>query len=581
MTCAVTMSGTRKRVRRDSAFQSAIRNPQFAIALLLLTVFLAVPGCGRGPRILPAELRRPIDRSVLERPAEFDVERFVESLTAPSAMAFDLDKNALLVAESGTDGREPRILGFDLSDGSTFRVYPQGKRFLGFATIPFRMYGPIGGMAVRDGVIYVSHRDADGMGVISTVGYDGKGKTVIAGLPAQGDYGVTDLEFDNDGRLYFGVGAATNSGVVGLDNWQAGWVQKHPKLADRLYTPADASARLLGSKFFTNNPGAGLFSGSELAITAPFQPFGEFTRSRIQGPADAKANAAIFSIRPTGGVAAPDFRIEAHGIRYPAGLVFDPRLNQLFATNQGMEYRGTRPVKDDPNVVLRVPLAGPQGPPRWWGWPDFSADLRPITDERFQPDDVEMLRRTGYTELNPLLEHNQRTPGGEQQFRAPDDADRDLYVRAVFPALSGAAKMTLLPAKGQGPFGVFDGRSLVVALSGDRAPYATSGKKLKHPVGFKVVRVADLDSDAKAVHDFLRNTAGVPRHLAGNNPEMLERPIDVKIGPDSYLYVLDFGRLDPRGGKKRVKPGTGQVFRMLPIGATGTPTTAPAPPANQ
>jgi len=34
--------------------------------------------------------------------------------------------------------------------------------------------------------------------------------TIVAGLPARGDYGVTDLAFSpNNGRLYFGVGAAT------------------------------------------------------------------------------------------------------------------------------------------------------------------------------------------------------------------------------------------------------------------------------------------------------------------------------------------------------------------------------------
>ena len=31
---------------------------------------------------------------------------------------------------------------------------------------------------------------------------------------------------------------------------------------------------------------------------------------------------------------------------------------------------------------------------------------------------------------------------------------------------------------------------------------------------------------------------------------MLERPIDVKIGPDGYLYVLDFGRMEVRNGQR-------------------------------
>jgi glucose/arabinose dehydrogenase len=59
---------------------------------------------------------------------------------------------------------------------------------------------------------------------------------------------------------------------------------------------------------------------------------------------------------------------------------------------------------------------------------------------------------------------------------------------------------------------------------------------------------------------------------------MLERPIDVKVGPDGYLYVLDFGRLDPRGGKTRITAGSGQVFRLRP---TSEPTTLPAAASGQ
>ena len=35
---------------------------------------------------------------------------------------------------------------------------------------------------------------------------------------------------------------------------------------------------------------------------------------------------------------------------------------------------------------------------------------------------------------------------------------------------------------------VFNGQ-VIVALSGDRAPFATSGRKLKGPTGYRIVRV--------------------------------------------------------------------------------------------
>jgi glucose/arabinose dehydrogenase len=220
-----------------------------------------------------------------------------------------------------------------------------------------------------------------------------------------------------------------------------------------------------------------------------------------------------------------------------------------------MELRGTRPVRDDPDVVLLIPR-GPKG----FGWPDYSTDLFPITDLRFKPPE-DLMRRSGYPELTRVAD----------QSSVPDLQDRQDLPRAVFPSLSGASKMTFLPE--QGPFNEFH-RQLVIALRGDRAPYATSGKPFKGPVGYKVVRV-DVESDQKVVHDFIRNTAGVPRsRSAKHNPDMLERPIDVKLGPDGYLYVLDFGKLDVRNGKESVGGTTGQVFRLLPA---NVPSTGPTP----
>ena len=68
-------------------------------------------------------------------------------------------------------------------------------------------------------------------------------------------------------------------------------------------------------------------------------------------------------------------------------------------------------------------------------------------------------------------------------------------------------------------------------------------------------------------------TAGVPRSMTpANKPELLERPIDVKFGPDGYMYILDFGRADFRNGHPNVTPRTGQVYRLLPA---GVPSTGP------
>jgi glucose/arabinose dehydrogenase len=182
-----------------------------------------------------------------------------------------------------------------------------------------------------------------------------------------------------------------------------------------------------------------------------------------------------------------------------------------------------------------------------------------------------MIRRTGYTDLGFLLDHE-----ADSYFRSPA-AVRDIVLRATFSTQSGAAKMTYVPD--QTPLTEFRNQ-LLVALMGDRTPFANSNRyPMKIRPGYKVVSL-DPRSDRRIVNDFIRNTAGLPRSMVngGKNQDMLERPIDVKFGPDGYLYVLDFGRLENRNGKPSTTRGTGQVFRLLPA---NVPSTGPAPKASE
>jgi glucose/arabinose dehydrogenase len=101
-----------------------------------------------------------------------------------------------------------------------------------------------------------------------------------------------------------------------------------------------------------------------------------------------------------------------------------------------------------------------------------------------------------------------------------------------------------------------------VALAGDRAPFATSGRPIIGPIGYKVVSV---DLDSKRVDDFVRNTAGGPAsRIDEKNPNLLERPIDVKIGPDGTVFILDAGRMQVRDGRETYETGTGKIFRVVP-----------------
>lgn len=510
-------------------------------AILLIALLLATTqGCAPGPRLVPAAERTPIDRAIVEGPAGFTFQRYIENLTGPTAIAFD-DRGNILIAEGGIGGRSPAIYGFR-PNGTRFHIYRDSRLPFGIGRPRIKLYGPIGGMIFHEGKLYVSHRDENRHGVISALGYDGSRRTIVARMPAQGDNGLTDLTIGSDGRLYFGIGTATNSGVVGIDNWATGWVRKYHWVHDQPWT----KLRLRGVRMDSRNPLAGLFGPGEKAVTGAFQKFDTANKSWVYPPQNGKFNGAIYSVAFDGG----DLRVEATGIRLPRGLAFNPAGLTLYFTNNGMELRGSRPVRDDPDVLCRLVQKA------WYGWPDYSADFNDITLPKYQPP-LELLFNTGYDALPLLVDHSGSGPDGAG-LRLPS---RDAMLKGTFPSQAGAAKLAFVPRTG--PFQRFEG-SAIVALSGDRAPFATGGKKLIGPIGYKVVRV---NVDNQQVEDFIRNTRGLPAHRLEEDLAKLalERPVDVKFGPDGSLYILDMGRMAVKNGEERVSAATGRIFRLVPV----------------
>ena len=297
-------------------------------------------------------------------------------------------------------------------------------------------------------------------------------------------------------------------------------MKRHPEVCDKVYSTDEVSAppgtpwKIYGYRFNSPNPWAGIFA-PDLAIITPFQPFGQSNESRIQP--SRKPNGAVYSCSVDGG----DPKVEGFGFHNPRGLAFD-KFNHLHITNDGMELRGTRPVYDDPDTMSRVSLDA------WGGWPDYTTNGHSISDAKYRPP-ISMLIQSGYRELSPLVD--QDTSGLRlERF--------DVLVDGVFPSLSGATKMDFIPETG--PFKDLAGDA-IVAEDGDRAPFATSGMKLLARQGFKVSLV---DVEGKTINDFVRNTSGVPASMEPFGTVGLERPCDVKVGPDGAIYILDFGRMD-------------------------------------
>ncbi len=506
------------------------RNTLRGFWLALALTGMCLIGCAPDVLLISPAARRTIDRSVVEYPAGYRLQTIVRELTGPTAITFDKE-GSLIVADRGLSDT-PHIFGFK-PDGSRFEIWPDPKRLpFNLGATRRQIRGPIGGMVAAYGSIYIYHRDARGRGVISSLDYNGRSATVVADLPCEGENGVLDLVLNSyDGRLYFAVGSMTNSGVVGLDNWDEGWVGAYGSVCDR---PA-GRYRLLGYRFDTPNPRAGWFMGSDIAVTAPFQAFGRSSQMWVTPAENGKPTAAVYSVAVTGG----DLRLEAHGIRCGKGLAFN-EFGRLYATDQGMELRGTRPVKEDPDTLLRIVKN------TWYGWPDYSADLRPITERQFQPP-VELIIKTGYPELSFLLDH---------QASGLIPPDRDTLLQTTFAPMAGASKMAFAPS--MGPMKDLNG-SAVIALFGDRAPFATSDLPVGDPQGYKVVQV---DVDNHRWRDLIYNTRRGPGSRHGGNPDALERPFDVKFGPDGAMYILDMGQVRMAGGELDPATRTGKILRL-------------------
>src|ERR1041385_347539 len=142
-------------------------------------------------------------------------ERIVGGLHFPTSIAFDAE-GRVHVAESGLpfDGAPPggRVLAVNHSRGPSVIVE--------------ELRSPVTGLLFHTGAFYVS--EGGNPGRISHITPDGRRSSVVDGLPGLGNYHTNMATIGPDGKLYFSQGAATNSGVVGLDAQDLGWLRRLP-----------------------------------------------------------------------------------------------------------------------------------------------------------------------------------------------------------------------------------------------------------------------------------------------------------------------------------------------------------------
>ncbi len=420
-------------------------------------------------------------------PPGYKIEVFAVGLSFPVNMVFT-DAGDILVAESGYITGVSRILR--LSNG-IFDIIAEGFN------------EPLAGINFHNGKIYASHR-----GFVTEIDMDGRRKNIISGLPSNGDYVNSKIEFGPDGKLYFGQGAATNSGVVGTDNL---WVLESPLLCDY----PGSYIMLNGQNFVTRNILAAE-GVDEKAYTGAFSPYGVPNIPFEIRKGLTKATGGVLRANLDGS----ELELFAWGLRNAVRLKFD-EAGSLFASNHDFDERGSRPIANASDQLYIVK----QG--QWYGWPDYSA-AEPVTSPRFTPE--------GGKPVEFLLTNHPSAP--PQPF-------------AKFPPDSTIMGFDI---NYYSDFGKIN--DIYIAEFGSVWPRFMRYTTPNPGVGHKVTRVDILTGGTTT---FAINKSGFPAYLTQEGG--LGWPTDVVFGPDHAMYVVDFGT-NERNNMEEFLPNTGVIWRI-------------------
>lgn len=448
---------------------------------------------------------RAIDPADVALPPGYTIERVSDGFTFPTAVALN-EAGAIYVTESGYAYGEvfatPRLLHVGV-DGS-HNVVAEGAN------------PPWTGLAYHEGEFYITEGGQQPQqgsalgGRLLRVSPEGNATVLVDDLPSLGDHHTNAPVIGDDGYVYFGQGTATNAGVVGLDNADFGWLERHPEFHD---IPGE-TITLAGRNFTTANPLTA--DSNDRATTGAYLPFGTPSQpgQTIQGR--VRCTGAILRVPLSGG----EPELVAWGLRNPFGLAFSPD-GVLYATDNGLDRRGSRPAFGGADFLWRIESG------LWYGWPDFSGG-RPLTDPWFA--------QGGTPQPQFLLSEH------------PNDPPAPVARFGVHSSSNGIEFST------NADFG-YVGEAFIAQL-GDMAPGV--GKVL-NPIGFKVVRV---NVETGVINDFAVNKGdrNAPATKLGRGG--LERPVDVAFSPDgTMLYILDFGVMTI-GDDPQPREQTGVLWRV-------------------
>lgn len=274
----------------------------------------------------------------------YKIKKQIEGLNEPTAFAVDSTGNLYVAEKIGKD----EVISKYYKDGKN-EVIAKGLNYPVTSILTYKDY------------ILVSHK-----GKISKITKNDI-EDIITGLPSYGDYSNNGIQIGYDGYLYICQGSATNSGIVGLDNYERGWLKENPYVHD--FYPVDVV--LSGINFKSNNP---MTEGkNDKAQTGAFMPFNMQTGKDTIVKGKTPGNASIYRVY----VGSSNLELFAYGIRNPINIVFT-HDNKAYVSVQGMENRGSRPIENGCDYVYEIKKGD------WLGWPDYEGG-EPVTLKKFKP----------------------------------------------------------------------------------------------------------------------------------------------------------------------------------------------------
>ena len=367
----------------------------------------------------------------------------------------------------------------------------------------------------------------------------------IVGLPT-GDHPAEQMEF-KDGWIYWSQGSTTNSGVVGRDNGGGVNQQDIPcqdiKLSTNVFDSGGGVKTSGYSPFGVQNPGG--------TVKA-------FTSATGNGICDGAILRAKLNVGD------PKSTIEpvSWGYRNPYGLRFAPNDHPLkgglLVSENGEDERGARPVNNSPDR-LTLAQQNPDGSPDYHGWPDrfgFLASTQAVFNPVGGPGDDNPIAVVGKP-VQPVLAFP------PQPITAPI---------ALEPADVAVVGLDFAPDSFVG--GVVKKGAALISREGDFGFSKANGT----PEAGHDIELVNFSRPGEPLQiqqrDFAFNDTG-DQAFTDPGVQGINRPTDLKFGPDGCAYLVDygavrdFGQSDPAtmfvgalNGPLVQIPGTGTIWKI-------------------